>query len=222
MAVLCVALDVDKDKAQELIKVLRPYPVAFKVGPKLFLEAGSSIVRLVKESGREVFLDLKLHDIPNTVKLAVEEADSLGVDYLTLHALGGRKMLEWASLSSKRLKLLGVTLLTSHGEEYLRFLRSNFPTLKDMVLYLADIAKESGLYGVVCSGEEVAQVKERTGLFTVVPGIRVSQSRGDQVRVLTPEEAVRRGADMIVMGRDIYGSEDPAGVVEEVLERIGG
>ncbi|MDQ7082562.1 MAG: orotidine-5'-phosphate decarboxylase [Aquificota bacterium] len=223
MALLCVALDVDRDRAQKLIELLHPYPVVFKVGPKLFLEAGSSIIRLVKESGRELFLDLKLHDIPNTVKLAVHARLKASVlTYLTLHTLGGRRMLEWACLSSNKLKLLGVTLLTSHGEEYLSFLRSSFPTLRDMVLYLSDVAKESGLHGVVCSGKEVAQVKERTGLFTVVPGIRISQSRGDQVRILTPEEAVRRGADMIVMGRDIYGNRDPSGVVEKVLERIGG
>ncbi len=222
MLKICVALDVDREKALALVERLSTFPLVFKVGPKLFMDSGKEIVGKIKSSGREIFLDLKLHDIPNTVRLSVEKAEELGVDYLTIHTLGGREMLEWALRGRKRVKLIGVTLLTSHGEEYLKFLKTEFRSIRDMVLYLSTVAKEAGLDGVVCSGKEVEEVKKNTGLFTVVPGIRLLQKREDQVRVLTPQEAAKKGADMIVMGREIYRSEEPEKVIREVLERIGG
>lgn len=221
MPKLCVALDVDKEKASDLVERLSGYPVVFKIGPRLFLDGGREIIKEIKTREREVFLDLKLHDIPNTVKIAVQKAEELGIDYLTLHTLGGEKMMEWAVLGKDRIKLLGVTVLTSHDESYLRFLKTGFSGLEEMVLYLAGKAKECGLDGIVCSAKEVQKVKERTGMLAVVPGIRLGGETQDQVRVLTPEEAVSLGADMIVMGREIYGSSEPEKVVEEVLSRIG-
>ncbi len=220
MAKLCVALDVDKDRAIKLVEELSDLGLVFKIGPKLFLEGGREVIELVKDRENEVFLDLKLHDIPNTVKIAVEEAERLGIDYLTLHTLGGRRMLEWAASASQSVKLLGVTVLTSHDESYLKFLRSGFGTVEDFSLYLAETAKECGLHGVVCSVKEARRIKEKTGLFLVTPGIRISSEKGDQERVSSPEEAVRAGSDMIVMGRDIYGSRDPKEAVLSVLERI--
>ncbi|MDQ7081866.1 MAG: orotidine 5'-phosphate decarboxylase / HUMPS family protein [Aquificota bacterium] len=120
-----------------------------------------------------------------------------------------------------KVKLVGVTLLTSHDEKYLRFLKTGFGSVREMVLHLSCLAKDAGLYGVVCSPLEVKAVKELTGLFTVVPGVRISGRADDQRRFSTPREAVRDGADMIVMGRDIYRSGDPEGVVRHVLESIG-
>lgn len=222
MPKLCVALDVEKERALWLVRELSDFDLVFKVGPRLFLEGGREVVEFIKERGLEVFLDLKLHDIPNTVRLAVEEADELGVDYLTLHTLGGREMMEWAVSIGGDVKLVGVTILTSHGEEYLEFLRSSFGSLEELSLYLARTAKECGLYGVVSSVREARRIKENTGLFLITPGVRISSEHGDQKRVSTPEEAFREGSDMVVMGRDIYGSEDPKGAVISVLERMGG
>ncbi|WP_457600464.1 orotidine-5'-phosphate decarboxylase [Hydrogenivirga sp.] len=221
MPKLCVALDVEHGRALELLELLSPYPLVFKVGPKLFLQSGVEILNRVKAVGRELFLDMKFHDIPNTVRLAVEEAERLSVDYLTLHTLGGADMLLSASQARRRTKLIGVTLLTSHDENYLRFLRTEFGDVLSMSTYLARVAKETGLDGVVCSAGEVERIKKGTGLFTVVPGIRVSGRTDDQRRVFSPKEAAERGADMLVMGRDIYESDDPCGVVERVLELIG-
>lgn len=221
MPKLCVALDVDRERALDLIDRLSNYPIVFKIGPCLFLDDRKEVIREVKRRKREVFLDLKLHDIPNTVKIAVQKAEELGVDYLTLHTLGGERMMEWAVSGRFRMKLFGVTILTSHDESYLEFLRADFGSLKEMVLYLAERAKTCGLDGIVCSAKEVKEVKEKTGLLTVVPGIRLGVETQDQVRVLTPEEAIALGADMIVMGREIYRSSKPERVVEEVLKRIG-
>ncbi len=221
MPKLCVALDLDPEEALNLVRKLSVYPVVFKVGPVLFLKGGPDLIRRIRETGKEVFLDLKVHDIPNTVREVVSRAEELGADYLTLHTLAGKEALREAVEVSERVKLVGVTLLTSHDEGYLRFLRAGFESVEEMVLHLAHLAKETGLYGVVCSPLELKTVKEKTGLFTVVPGIRIFGSAEDHRRFSTPQEAVRRGADMIVMGRDIYKSGDPERVVSHVLESIG-
>jgi len=110
MSKLCVALDIDKRKALDLIGKLSKYPLVFKVGSRLFLDGGKEVIEEIKRKDREVFLDLKLHDIPNTVKIAVQKAEELGVDYLTLHTLGGEKMMEWAVSGKENLKLLGLFL----------------------------------------------------------------------------------------------------------------
>ncbi len=221
MAQLCVALDTDLQTAKHLIETLSDFPIIFKIGPKLFLEAGSEIIKTVKVERREVFLDLKLHDIPNTVKIAVEKAEDMGVDYLTLHTMGGPRMLEWAVSVRRNVKLIGVTVLTSHGEEYLEFLKMGFRNVKELALYLAETTRETGLDGIVCSAGEVGEIKNRTGLLTIVPGVRLSARAEDQIRVFTPQEAVSEGADIVVMGRDIYRSEDPRETVQKVMESIG-
>ncbi len=223
MPKLCVALDTDKDTALRILDRLSDYPLVFKVGHRLFIPEGRSIVERIKAKGFELFLDLKFHDIPNTVALAVKAAEELGVDYLTLHSLGGKEMLERASSEAKAVKLLGVSILTSHDEGYLGFLRTRFRSIRDMVLYLARVSLDAGLQGVVCSGEEVGELKESLGrdFEAVVPGIRLRKENSqDQKRVLTPKEALRRGADMLVMGREILGSPRPEAVVEEVLRDI--
>ncbi len=220
MPKLCVALDLGPEEALKLVDSLLDLPVVFKVGPSLLLSCGPSVIKHIKDRGKEVFLDLKLHDIPTAVARAVSVAESLGADYLTVHTLSGPEVLETASKTALKVKLLGVTLLTSHGEDYLEAVKLGFRSVEEAVLHLSLLAKEKGLYGVVCSGEEVRKVKEKTGLFTVVPGVRLKSSPEDQRRVKTPEEAVRNGADMIVMGREIYKDPNPKRVVEDVLSRI--
>ena len=220
MARLCIALDLDKGQALRLADKLLGFPVILKVGPKLFLEGGRDLIENLKEKGFEVFLDMKFHDIPNTVALTVESASRMGVDYLTLHTLGGPEMLEMAVSKKGSTKLLGVTLLTSHREEFLDFIRSGYKSLKDFVLSLAQTASRAGLDGVVCSGHEVKEIKEKTDLLTVVPGIRLRDRKDDQKRTMTPKEAVKNGADILVMGREIYLSSQPEEVVRRVLEQI--
>jgi orotidine-5'-phosphate decarboxylase len=219
MSRLCVALDVEKERALELVRLLSDLDVVFKVGPKLFLQGGKDLIGELRLYG-DIFLDLKLHDIPNTVRLAVEEVSTMGVRYLTLHTLGGERMLREAVSVKGGVKLIGVTVLTSHGEDYLQFLKSGFKSIRDFSLYLSEVAEECGLDGVVCSGAEVEEIKRRTGLYAVVPGVRLSKNKDDQVRVFSPEEVAVKGADLIVMGRDIYMSEDPRRTASEVLERI--
>ncbi len=221
---LCVALDVDLVKALDLVKVLKDYPLIYKVGYKLFVPHGPEAVKKIKEVAPkgEIFLDLKLHDIPNTVRNGVKGAASLGVDYLTLHALGGFQMLKAASEVKKNVKLLGVTLLTSHGEEYLKFLGIHFGK-EEFVLRLAGEALKGGCDGLVCSAEEVAFLKRELGNFVaVVPGIRPKGfEAGDQKRVATPERALEEGADILVVGRPIIMAENPVRVVEGILKLIG-
>jgi len=136
--------------------------------------------------------------------VAVQRAEELGADYLTLHTVGGEEMLSAAVSVRKRTKLLGVTLLTSHGESLLRLLRMNFRDPVEVVVHLA------------------RRVKEETGLLAVVPGLRISGRQDDQVRVFTPDFALREGADVIVMGRDIYRSDNPRRTVEYLLEVLSG
>jgi orotidine-5'-phosphate decarboxylase len=223
MPKLCIALDTEIDRAKALVDELRGYPVLFKVGHKLFLTQGRSVVEFITSRGFEVFLDLKFHDIPNTVALAVSSAQRLGVNYMTVHALGGRAMLEAAVKEKGKAKILSVSLLTSHGEEYLGFIRSSFTTLLDMVLHLAEVSIEAGADGIVCSGFEVDKLKTAFGgrFIAVVPGIRLSRDKAqDQRRVLSPKEAVSRGADIVVMGREIINSPEPRRVVDTVLKEI--
>ena len=223
MAKLCVALDTDYEKAINLVEELKEYPLIFKVGYKLFIPYGREVVETIKRISpkAELFLDLKLHDIPNTVRNGVMGASQLGVDYLTLHTLGGKEMIETAAGVKGNTKLLGVTLLTSHDEGYLEEIGVSLPK-EEFILRLAKIGLESGCDGLVCSAHEVEFLKERLGDFlAVVPGIRPAGfSKGDQKRVATPREAVERGADILVVGRPIVEAPNPKEVVEQILEEI--
>ena len=223
MAKLCVALDTDYEKAINLVEELKGYPLIFKVGYKLFVPYGKEIIETIKRISpkSELFLDLKLHDIPNTVRNGVIGANQLGVDYLTLHTLGGKEMIETAAGVKGNLKLLGVTLLTSHDGGYLKEIGINL-TKEEFILRLAKIGLENGCDGLVCSAHEVGFLKEHLGNFiAVVPGIRPKGSaKGDQKRVATPREAVERGADILVVGRPIVEASNPKAVVETILEEI--
>jgi orotidine-5'-phosphate decarboxylase len=223
MAKLCVALDTDRERALEIAWELADLPIIFKVGYKLFVPYGSGMVRDLKSvsMGAPVFLDLKLHDIPNTVRNGVLGANTLGVEFLTVHTLGGREMIRAAAEVKGNLTLLGVTLLTSHDEGYLKEIGVNLPR-EEFVFKLAEIGLENGCDGLVCSAHEVEALKKRFGNFlAVVPGIRLERIEGDdQKRVATPEEAIERGADIIVVGRPIVNAENPRAVAEEILKRI--
>ena len=211
-----IALDFKNRKEVMGFLELFKEPVYVKVGMELFYAEGPSIVREIKSLGHKVFLDLKFHDIPNTVQGAVRSAASLDVDMMNLHATGGSEMMRSAmeALENKKVKplMIAVTVLTSMDEEALkRELHVGLP-LVDTVLSLASLTKESGLQGVVCSALEVPRLKEKLGedFLTITPGIRPLESAsGDQKRVVTPSMARDLGSDYIVVGRPITKAEHP-------------
>ena len=193
----------------------RPY---VKIGMELFYAAGPGIVREIKERGHKIFLDLKLCDIPNTVKGAMRSLSSLGVDIINLHAFGAggmmRAALEGLTLpdGTRKTKLIAVTILTSTSEDALRRELYIEKPLAETVMLYAENARAAGLDGVVCSPLEAGEVHERCGadFLTVTPGVRFSGGeKGDQVRVTTPARARELGSDYIVVGRPITGAEDP-------------
>ncbi len=220
---LIVALDAgDLKKAERIVNELSGVVKIFKVGSQLFTRCGPKVINIVNKKNCKVFLDLKFHDIPNTVKGAVESAKNLGVFMLTLHILGAKEMLKAASNILNRPKLVGVTVLTSLNDNDLSSLGIN-RRVKDEVLYLAKLAKESGLDGVVCSPKEIALVRKRMGkdFIIVSPGIRpLGDKTSDQKRVLTPKEAITLGADYIVVGRPILEAREPIKEAREILGKI--
>ncbi|RMH81200.1 MAG: orotidine-5'-phosphate decarboxylase [Acidobacteria bacterium] len=219
MAKLCIALDTNLPQAYDLISSLRGYPIIFKVGYKLFLSHYRTITDKVKEEGFELFLDLKLHDIPNTVREGVSSAKDLGADYLTLHISSGRSAIREAVQIKGKIRLLGVTLLTSLEKEDMEELGMCLDK-DEHVLRLAQLGLEEGLDGIVCSGRELPLLRERLGssFLAVVPGIRLEgEEAQDQKRTVSLQEALSAGADILVMGRSILRSENPIKRVEEVL-----
>jgi orotidine-5'-phosphate decarboxylase len=222
---LIVALDVDsKERAERLVAELGPHVGMFKVGQELFTAAGPDVVRLIARSGCRIFLDLKFHDIPNTVARAVGAASQLGAFFVTLHISGGRAMLEAAAsaLPAEGTLLLGVTVLTSHTDETLKETGAK-GSVADTVRRFAVLARESGLDGVVCSPHEISLVRETVGesLVIVTPGIRPKgAARGDQARVTTAREARRLGCDYIVVGRPITEASSPKAAAQSMVEEL--
>jgi len=229
---LIVALDTpSRDRALDLARTLRGQVAVFKVGLELYTAVGPSILRDLKSLGAEIFLDLKFHDIPNTVARAVAEAARLGVAMLDLHLSGGAAMARRAvdELDAvcdlhqlRRPALLGITVPTSLSGEDLAALGIG-RTPEEQVLALAALGKEAGLDGVVASPRELAALRQRFGpdWIIVTPGIRPSGSPADdQVRTLTPKEAVEAGADYLVVGRPITGAADPSEAAREILRSI--
>ncbi|EMG36778.1 orotidine-5'-phosphate decarboxylase [Desulfocurvibacter africanus PCS] len=223
MAELIIALDFPHaEQALSMARTMRGEADWVKIGLELFTAAGPRVVTDMKELGLKVFLDLKFHDIPNTVRGAVRSAANLGVDMLTLHASGGRAMLEAAreaSLTSRQSPLLfAVTVLTSMSAEDTALLgRSDVP---ELVRDLARASGQAGLDGVVCSALEAKLVKEdsRGKLACLTPGIRLAASpdgarADDQKRVADPAFAVTQGSDYLVVGRPITGAQDPAAAI---------
>ena len=222
---LIVAVDVPTaDEARALVDRLAGQVGMFKIGSQLFTAAGPDIVREIVARGEKVFLDLKYHDIPNTVAGAVGSASRLGVSLLTLHGLGGRAMMEAAegALPAMGLRLLAITILTSHDEAALQEV-GVLLSLTDSVRRLARLAKEAGIDGVVASPHEVGHIREACGrgFLIVTPGIRPAGSHaGDQARLATPATALAAGADYLVVGRPIIEARDPAAAAAAILDEM--
>lgn len=234
---LIVALDVSsQQRALELVRLLRANVSFFKVGLQLYMAAGSGILREIRESGGKVFLDLKFHDIPNTVAHAAVEGANLGAEMMTLHGLGGERMMRQAREAIQSQfqaedkvvpKLLAVTILTSVRQAELAALGIEQP-LEELVVQLAKEARNAGLDGIVCSPLELRLLKEigLKDLLFVTPGIRPAAPvpepgyLDDQARTLSASEALREGADYLVVGRPITRSSDPLKKVRTLLEEI--
>jgi len=224
------ALDVDRlSEIDRWAELLSDKVGMFKVGKELFTTAGPAAVEAVKRHGGEVFLDLKYHDIPNTVAQAMLAAGRLGVRLANLHALGGPEMMEQAATSvrkqftdAERPRLLAVTILTSSTQETLKAVGIEQP-VEQMVERLAKLAKESGMDGVVASPLEIQAIRAACGpdFLIVTPGVRPAfASVDDQKRIMTPAEAVKAGADYLVIGRPIAKAADPVQAAELIVEEI--
>ncbi len=197
----------------------------FKVGSQLFTRTGPECVRLLQERGKRVFLDLKYHDIPNTVAHGAKGAAALGVGLFTLHALGGSKMIAAAreAVEGTDTRILAVTILTSHSDDALRADLGLHETAAQAVPRLAKMAVDAGAHGIVCSPQEIALVRAAVGPepIIVTPGIRPAwSSKDDQERIMTPAEARAAGASMIVVGRPILKHSNPAEAVGLILEEL--
>ena len=224
---LIVALDFPSEHAAfALVDRLEGRCRWFKVGLELYLAAGPSVVEYLVAEGYHVFLDLKLHDIPNTVAGAVRSLSSSGASLLTVHAAGGAAMLaaaaEAASCSPKSLRLLAVTVLTSMDATQLAGIGVD-SSVADQVVRLARLAAAAGLTGVVCSAHELVALRRELGAepMLVVPGIRpLGAAHGDQSRVATPADALCAGASMLVVGRPITQAASPESVVDAILAEL--
>jgi orotidine-5'-phosphate decarboxylase len=213
-------LDVSPQEARELVRRLGDRVGWFKVGLQLFTAAGPAIVEEIKSTGAKVFLDLKLHDIPNTIHQGVRSACAMGADMLTIHLCGGSEMCRAAveGRAQSSTLLLGVTVLTSQNDQTLAEvgIKAN---VAEQVLLLATLAKTTGITGLVASPLEIRPLRERFGshFAIVTPGVRpTGADRGDQKRVMTPSEALKAGSDYLVIGRSITATADPVAALDGI------
>ncbi len=224
---LIVALDVPgAAQARQLVQTLGEAVATYKIGKQLFTAEGPGIVRDLVSSGRKVFLDLKFHDIPNTVAAAVKSASELGVAMLTVHASGGSKMLkaavEAAAQSSAKPMILAVTVLTSLSDSDLQEI-GVAGNVAAQVLRLGALARSAGCGGLVASAREAKELRRELGegFEIVTPGVRpAGAAAGDQARVVTPADAIRAGATRLVVGRPIVEATDPATSAADVVHQI--
>ncbi len=228
---IIVALDVSAERATNLVEELAPAVGAFKIGSTLFTSAGPEFVRKVRATGASVFLDLKFHDIPNTVAGAVASATALDVQMITIHTCGGTEMMkaaeETAQKTARELKrpaplVLGVTVLTSMDDRSLRE-TGVAKNAEEQVIYLAELAGKAGLRGLVCSPLEVTKLRTiiPKHMQLVTPGIRLGNAKADdQKRTLSPKEAIVAGANWLVIGRPIYGASNPKEAAESILRTL--
>jgi orotidine-5'-phosphate decarboxylase len=221
---IIVALDVaTKEKALELVKQLRDQISFFKIGLQLYTAEGPEIVRAVLSTGAKVWLDIKLHDIPNTVARAVESANNLGVHMLTIHLSGGSEMIRAATgARTNDIMILGVTVLTSATEQTLCEI-GIADTVADQVLRLARLGTQAGIDGVVASPHEIKAIRDEFGdkIKIAVQGIRPSWAEpGDQKRFMTPREALEADADYIGIGRPITAHRNPQEAVAKILDEL--
>ena len=230
MAELIVALDVNsRQEAVEKLKAIGD-PVGFyKIGLELFTAEGPDVVKAVKDLGKKVFLDLKLHDIPRTVERAVKSGGKLGVDLMTIHSVGGKAMIRAAADAAAEFgaagpKILAVTVLTSLDQNDLADVGIVGRTPAEQVAAMARFATENGAHGLVCSPKEVGALSKslKAGTLFVTPGVRPAGAAvGDQKRVATPAEAVRDGATHLVVGRPILAAEDPVAAARAIRAEMG-
>ncbi|WCK53050.1 orotidine-5'-phosphate decarboxylase [Aneurinibacillus sp. Ricciae_BoGa-3] len=229
---IMVALDYPGVKeASSCVQDLSGSGVYLKVGMQLYYAAGPAYVAALKENGYSVFLDLKVHDIPNTASGAMQSLASLGVDMVNVHAAGGRRMMEAAReglekgtpAGGKRSLLIGVTQLTSTNIETMNWEIGIPGSVEECVVRYAQLVKDSGLDGVVASPREVPLIKQACGadFLTVTPGIRpAGADAGDQQRITTPEEAIKLGSDYLVIGRAITQAAQPRQALDDIVQQI--
>lgn len=229
---IIVALDVNSiEEMEKLIDQLRPVIKIFKIGSALFTSCGTQAIDTARRKGCKVFLDLKYHDIPNTVMEASRAAARQNIHMLTVHAMGGLSMMkkavesageEAARLNTPAPLILGITVLTSLDKKDMQSVGMN-SSLAEEVLRLVELSEKAGLAGVVASAKELPEIKKivKEDFLVVTPGIRPSWSRrDDQKRVATPKEAIDMGADYLVIGRPITAQEDPRAAAEKIIEEI--
>jgi orotidine-5'-phosphate decarboxylase len=229
---IIAALDVSTaEQALKLAEEIAPVVGAFKIGSELFTVAGPDIVKRIRATGASVFLDLKFHDIPNTVAKSVTAAVQLDVQMLTVHTSGGLEMLKAAEQAAEEVAwklgripplVLGVTVLTSLDTAALREIGLDV-NVEYQVRRLASVATKAGLRGLVCSPQEVVKLRQAIppAMQLVTPGIRTGAEKADdQKRTLTPREAIQAGASWLVIGRPIYAAENPRAAAEKILESI--
>ncbi len=229
--IICAVDTTDADTAFALVTKIKPHVGMIKLGLEYFVANGANGVHYLTELGVPIFLDLKFHDIPNTVAKAIEATAGIECFMMTVHTSGGRAMLQSAIDASMRIAettgqerphIIGVTVLTSMDQDDLSMIGYDRP-VNAQVKMLAQLAQAAQLDGVVCSSYEITMLREACGndFLLVVPGIRLTQdNKDDQKRTMTPKEAIERGADYLVIGRPITQSHDPAGVAERILETL--
>ena len=207
-------------KALELIDNLDPKKCMLKIGSVSFNSIGKEIIYYAADKNFEIFLDLKLHDIPNTVKKSIEGLSLLPISMLTIHTSGGEEMMRAAmeAVSRTKIKVIGVTTLTSLNDNDANdiFKRTTFDQVKKMI----DLAELAGIDGVVCSPHELELVNKRKSLLSITPGIRINSLDDDQKRIMTPKEAIDLGADYLVIGRPITASDNIGKSLEEIYLSI--
>lgn len=219
---LILALDVKNlSEAENLLSKCEGLVKYYKIGSSLFTLEGPKAIDLVHKYRGKVFLDLKFHDIPNTVKNAVANAQKLGVYSVSLHISGGRKMIEECAELEEKPKLWGISVLTSFDEKSFSLTGSKYDISLAMDKF-TDLGISSGLSGLVCSGSEIEMLRKKfpNDIDIVVPGIRLKEADDDQKRVIGPRKAKEMGADFIVVGRPVLNSINPVKTVEDILEEL--
>lgn len=228
---IILALDVEHfEEARKLVMEFRDYIGMFKVGKQLFTHCGPKIVDFINMKNSKVFLDLKYHDIPNTVSKAVIEAAKLGVDMLNVHTSGGLTMMKEAKtalvnvtkkLQIPRPRIIGVTVLTSIDDSELKVMGIE-ASVEQLTKNLALLAKEAGLDGVVAGGSDIEMIRNLCGddFIIVTPGVRIDDKKNDQKRTITPKEAISLGANYIVLGRTLLDNTEPHRLLEKIYEDI--
>ena len=208
------------DRASEIIDCLDSKKCMVKIGSVAFNSMGHKIIRFASERGFEIFLDLKLHDIPNTVKKSIQGLISLPINMLTIHSSGGKDMMIAAmeAVSGTQIKVFGVTALTSLNNDDTKYIFKR--TTTEQVNAMLDLAEDAGIDGVVCSPHELELVSKRDNLLSITPGIRLHESNDDQKRVMTPKEAIHLGANYLVIGRPITESKDIKKSLNEIYQSM--